>query len=105
MNHPDNFDSEYSKYFVSYIDYSKEIINKNISSLIKVLRKTFYSGEAKRKIEEEVKAILRWRGTEDGSGIAKRARSAADEVLDAVTGAAHYDRIIQTSPEGRSVLL
>ncbi len=51
MNHPSNFNSEYSKYFVSYIDYAKEVTNKTISSGIKVLKRTVYSGEAKKKIE------------------------------------------------------
>jgi len=51
MNHPKNIDCDYSKYFVSHIDYSEEIKNKKISSGIKVLRKTLYSGEAKKKIE------------------------------------------------------
>ena len=51
MNHPKNFDTEYSKYFVSHIDYAEEIKNKKMSSGIKVLRKTLYSGEAKKNIE------------------------------------------------------
>jgi glycosyltransferase involved in cell wall biosynthesis len=51
MDHPKNFDCKYSKYFVSHIDYAEEVKNKQISSGIKVLRKTLFSGEAKKKIE------------------------------------------------------
>lgn len=56
--------------------------------------------EARRRIEGNVKTILRWRGTEDEVDIAKRSQSAANEVLAALTGAEQYDRIIRTSPEG-----
>jgi glycosyltransferase involved in cell wall biosynthesis len=56
MNHPLNFDSEYSKYFVSYIDYEQEVKNKTLSSGIKVIKKAIYSREAKSKIEALIKA-------------------------------------------------
>lgn len=51
MNHPKNFDCDYSRYFVDYINYAEEVKNKNISSGIKVLKKTLYSKEAREKIE------------------------------------------------------
>lgn len=52
MDHPDNFDSEYLKYFVSYINYNEEIEHKNIASGFKVLRRTIYSREARKKIKQ-----------------------------------------------------
>ncbi len=61
---------------------------------------TLEEREARGEIEEEVKAILTWRRTEDNVAIARRARSAACEVLGALTGAQRYNRIFRTSPEG-----
>ncbi len=55
MQHPQNIDSEYSKYFVSYINYDEEIKNVNISSAVKVLNRTIYSKEAKEKVEKLIK--------------------------------------------------
>ena len=55
MHHPQNSDSEYSKYFVSYINYKEEIENKNILSGFKVLNRTIYSREAKEKIERLIR--------------------------------------------------
>lgn len=52
MHHPQNITCEYSDYFVSYINYDEEVKSKNISSGIKVLNRTVYSWEAKRKIEK-----------------------------------------------------
>jgi glycosyltransferase involved in cell wall biosynthesis len=51
MDHPRNFHSEYSDYFVSYINYDEEVKNVNLSSGINVLKRTVYSREAKKKIE------------------------------------------------------
>lgn len=51
MHHPQNLDSKYSKYFVSYINYDDEIKNINIASGLKVLNRAIYSTEAKEKIE------------------------------------------------------
>jgi glycosyltransferase involved in cell wall biosynthesis len=51
MNHPSNFDSEYSKYFVSYINYDEEVKNVNISTGFEVLNRAVYSLEAKKKME------------------------------------------------------
>jgi glycosyltransferase involved in cell wall biosynthesis len=55
MHHPQNFDSEYSRYFVSYINYDEEIKNVSIYSSLKVLNRTIYSKEAKVKIEELIR--------------------------------------------------
>ena len=55
MHHPQNFDSEYSKYFVSYINYDDEVKDVGIYSSLKVLNRTIYSKEAKVKIEELIK--------------------------------------------------
>jgi glycosyltransferase involved in cell wall biosynthesis len=51
MHHPQNFQSEYSKYFVSYINYDEEVRNINIASGLKVLKRTVYSREARKMIE------------------------------------------------------
>ena len=55
MNHPLNFDTKFSKYFVSYINYDQEIRSKTISSGLKVAKRTIYSTEAKKKIEELIR--------------------------------------------------
>ncbi len=52
MHHPQNYKSEYSKYFVSYINYAEEIKNKNLFSALKVLKRTIYSSEAKKKLKQ-----------------------------------------------------
>jgi glycosyltransferase involved in cell wall biosynthesis len=51
MHHPQNFDSEYSEYFVSYINYADMAKSKSLSSGLKVLFRSIYSLEAKRKME------------------------------------------------------
>lgn len=55
MHHPENFESEYSKYFMSYINYAEEIKNRNIYSGLKVLSRSIYSVEAKKNIEKLIK--------------------------------------------------
>jgi len=55
MHHPLNFESEYSKYFVNYINYDEEVKDVNISSGLEVLKRTVYSREAKKKIEQLIK--------------------------------------------------
>jgi glycosyltransferase involved in cell wall biosynthesis len=55
MNHPQNFYSEYSPYFVSYINYAEEVKKKNIYSGIKVLFRSIYCVEARRNIERLIK--------------------------------------------------
>jgi glycosyltransferase involved in cell wall biosynthesis len=55
MHHPQNYESVYSKYFVSYINYSEEVKNKNLSSGFKVLFRSIYSREAKKRIEQLIK--------------------------------------------------
>ncbi|MFC1669974.1 glycosyltransferase family 4 protein [Spirochaetota bacterium] len=55
MHHPDNFKSKYSSYFTSYIDYSKIVNNKSIKNIIRVISKSIYSLEAKKKIEKLLK--------------------------------------------------
>ena len=52
MHHPQNFESEYSKYFVSYINYADMAKNKSLSSGLKVLFRSIYSREAKKKMEK-----------------------------------------------------
>ena len=55
MRHPRNFNSDYSRYFVSYINYEEEIQHIDISSSLRVLKRTIYSHEAKKKIEELIR--------------------------------------------------
>ena len=52
MSHPDNFESKDSQYFVNYINYDEEVKNINISSGLKVLNRTVFSLEARKKIEQ-----------------------------------------------------
>lgn len=56
MNHPNNFDSEYSKYFVSYINYEEQVKNKSVSAAFQVASRTIYSTEASKNIAELIKA-------------------------------------------------
>ena len=51
MHHPLNYDSPFSRYFVSYINYEEEVKTKSLSSAVKVAKRTIYSNEAKKKIE------------------------------------------------------
>ncbi len=51
MDHPQNFESEYAEYFVSYIDYADELKQKRFLSGAKVLLRGIYSLEARKKIE------------------------------------------------------
>jgi len=52
MNHPQNFDSEHSKHFVSYISFPDELKHFSISAGFDVLSRTVFSLEAKDKIEK-----------------------------------------------------
>ena len=40
MHHPLNYDNEYSKYFVSYINYDEEVRNVSLPSALRVLNRT-----------------------------------------------------------------
>jgi glycosyltransferase involved in cell wall biosynthesis len=55
MHHPQNFDSDYAKYFVSYINYDEEVKDVNISTGFEVLSRAVYSLEAKRNIERLIR--------------------------------------------------
>jgi glycosyltransferase involved in cell wall biosynthesis len=55
MHHPQNFKSEFSEYFVSYIDYREEIKKKTIKAVWNVLKRTFFSKEAMDNIEKLIK--------------------------------------------------
>ena len=56
MHHPQNLESDYSKYFVSYINYDDEIRNISIASGLKVLNRAIYSTEAKKMIDRIIEA-------------------------------------------------
>lgn len=55
MHHPLNFKSEFSDYFVSHINYEEELKSRNFITGFKVIKRTIYSAESKRKIEELIK--------------------------------------------------
>jgi len=55
MHHPQNFESEYSEYFVTYINYVEEVKNKNLFSGLKVISRTIYSFEARKNLERLIK--------------------------------------------------
>lgn len=55
MHHPLSFKSEFSQYFVSYINYEEELKSTSLLGGLKVLKRTIYSTEAKKKIEELIK--------------------------------------------------
>jgi glycosyltransferase involved in cell wall biosynthesis len=55
MKHPFNLPSRYSEFFVSEIDLIEEMKKNKIRSGFKVLRKTIYSTESKKKLEELLK--------------------------------------------------
>ncbi len=52
MNHPLNFQSEYSRYFVDYINYDEAVKSINLATGFEVLSRAVFSIDAKRKIEE-----------------------------------------------------
>ncbi len=51
MNHPLNYESDYSKYFVSYINYEEEVRTKSVGSALKVAKRTIYSSEARNNMK------------------------------------------------------
>ncbi len=51
MKHPLNFQSEYSRYFVDYINYDQAVKRINLSMGFEVLSRAVFSLEAKRKME------------------------------------------------------
>ncbi len=52
MHHPENYDSEFSEHFVSYINFPDELKQFSISAGFDVLSRTVFSLEAKLKIEK-----------------------------------------------------
>ena len=55
MSHPENFQSDYSDYFVSYINYAEEVNNKSLVSGLRVINRSIYSSEARRNLERLIK--------------------------------------------------
>lgn len=51
MGHPQNFPSEYSDYFVSFIDFPTELSKPGLSPKLRVVERILYSREARRKVE------------------------------------------------------
>jgi glycosyltransferase involved in cell wall biosynthesis len=52
MDHPRNLPSEYSDYFVSYVDFPTELSKPGLSPKLRVMERVLYSREARRKVEE-----------------------------------------------------
>ena len=50
MRHPQNFESSYSKYWLSYIDFKEALKSKNIRTMIGVISRTIYSFESRKCI-------------------------------------------------------
>lgn len=50
MNHPENFESKYSAYWPSYIDFKEALQSKHIKTMFDVVSRTIYSVEAKKCI-------------------------------------------------------
>lgn len=58
MDHPMNFPSEYSDYFVSYIDFPTELrASSSIASKARVVGRVLHSREAKHKIEVFIEKV------------------------------------------------
>ena len=51
-------------------------------------------------IKRDVKRILEWRGKDPVDAILRRAKSAVDEVLNALKNHSEYDKILYSAPEG-----
>ena len=52
MHHPENYDSEFSRHFVSYISFPDELKNFTLSAGFDVLSRTVFSLESKLKIDK-----------------------------------------------------
>lgn len=55
MHHPQNFDSEWSEYFVKYINYDEEVKNINLKSGMRVATRTIFFFKAKKMIEKLIR--------------------------------------------------
>jgi glycosyltransferase involved in cell wall biosynthesis len=51
MDHPLNMPSEFSKYFVSQIDFAKAKNEMNLGEIVRVLSRSFYSFESRDKMK------------------------------------------------------
>jgi glycosyltransferase involved in cell wall biosynthesis len=51
MDHPNNFPSDYSEHFVSYMDFPTELRRPGLGAKANVLERVLYSREARRKVE------------------------------------------------------
>lgn len=55
MEHPQNFPSEFSDFFVSYVDFPSELAKSGLSPKLRVFERIIYSREARQKIETLIK--------------------------------------------------
>ncbi len=52
MKNSNNYPNPYDKYFVSEVDFDKEFRNKNFLKSLKIIKRIFYSKEAREKLKE-----------------------------------------------------
>lgn len=57
MHHPQNFPTEFSDYFVSYINYADELEQRRFLSGLKVLSRSIYSREAKANLDRLIRDV------------------------------------------------
>jgi len=57
MNHPENFQSQYSGYFISHIDYVEALKNVNVITAARVASRSIYSQEARKNVERLVNDV------------------------------------------------
>lgn len=57
MEHPQNFPSDFSDNFVSYIDFPTELAKSGIAPKLRVLERIMYSREARRKVEALIEKV------------------------------------------------
>jgi glycosyltransferase involved in cell wall biosynthesis len=55
MHHPQNYRSEWSKYFVDYINYDEEVKKISLLSIIKVASRTIFFYQANRRINKIIR--------------------------------------------------
>ena len=57
MHHQENFETDYSDYFVDFIDYNNRSTKKNFGQSFKIVGRMIYSTHAKRKLEALIKKV------------------------------------------------
>lgn len=57
MAYEANIPTQYASFFLNYVDYPQLLKRNSLGSVMKVLKKSFYSTEAKKKIEALIKSV------------------------------------------------